>query len=145
MRCCVELPAHRGGGCRDTKKGHAGSFPDMPWLCCKGRLSFKAYAIRRAKARGVAIAPLSRRGTYPSLVRRSRYVFSQAGLLASLHRLEPLLSLRQWSWLSAPRHSSGPVGDFHSVPFSPVPIPKDAPTPANTRIFTFPKGILIFL
>ena len=87
-------------------------------------------------------SPLRRSGTYPSLVRRSRYVLStgRSSDLVSSHPFTfsacrasqpfgfPALSVvALWStpssqWfcsMGAPLHSSGPVGESHSVPYSP--------------------------
>ena len=73
-----------------------------------------------------------RPGTYPSLVRRSRYVLStgrSSDLVSSRptafsalrssplgQRLRPMAC-----FVDAPLHSSGPVGESHSVPYSPRP------------------------
>ena len=46
-------------------------------------------------------------------------VFPQAGLLTRLHRLRPFSAEMPMVMASARPHSSGPVGDLHSVPYSP--------------------------
>ena len=107
---------------------------------------------RKARRRRGPVGPTSPcEGTYLSLVRRlasslpdrphshgavgvaaPRYVSSQAGLLTQLHRPDGLLSRslfpapRQWPIARAPLHSSGPVGDSHSVPYSPHRLPRVA-------------------
>ena len=55
-----------------------------------------------------------------TLFRRTRHVFSQAGLLTRFHRSGPFSIPRSMVMALAPPHSSGPVGDSHSVPYSPV-------------------------
>ena len=49
-----------------------------------------------------------------------RYAASQAGLLTQLQRRKHLPGFHQWHLFAAPLHSSGPVGDSHSIPFSPA-------------------------
>lgn len=44
----------------------------------------------------------------------------QAGLLTQLQRCKHLPGFHQWYLFATPLHSSGPVGDSHSVPFSPA-------------------------
>ena len=76
---------------------------------------------------GVSIPRIEapRPGTYPSLVRRSRYVIF-TGRSSDLVSSRPFTfsALRSSPaanglYAGAPLHSSGPVGELHSVPYSP--------------------------
>ena len=127
------LSAPRGGR---KKTEHAEPCPTCPEEMIAGLRvlfgEFRAYKRRRREIIGAAVrlqsnAPArgrfrrtpSRRGTYRSLVRRTKHVSSQAGLLTQLHRPGPFSVLRSMVMASAPLHSSGPVGDLRSVPYSP--------------------------
>ena len=65
----------------------------------------------------------------------------QAGLLTQLQRCKHLPGFHQWYLFAAPLHSSGPVGDFHSVPFSPAHYTQ---TPVSSQYSVF-LGIIAHL
>ena len=75
-------------------------------------------------------------GTYCSLVRRTPYVsFAGRSSDSASSRRRGLLDSKSMAQLRlAPPHSSGPVGELHSVPFSPAPC---ARTPANALYSLF--------
>ena len=90
-----------------------------------------------------------------------RYVFPQAGLLTRLQRPGPFSIVGSMVMASALPHSSGPVGDLHSVPYSPAcpvfascreragmraplnPATAGNRAPVNTRVFCCPYQYII--
>ena len=62
----------------------------------------------------------------------------QAGLLTQLQRCEYLPGFHQWYLFATPLHSSGPVGDSHSVPFSSTQYTQ---TPVSSQYSVF-EGII---
>ena len=97
-----------------------------------------------------------RPGTYPSLVRRSRYVLStgrSSDLVSSRptafsalrssplgQRLRPMAC-----FVDAPLHSSGPVGESHSVPYSPrPPVQRRLQGTCEYPVILFSEGIIAY-